>query len=402
MTDPAPAVPRGGMARRTFLKAGLGLGGLATVPLGARLLLRSDRWEDNDSIWVQRAGARSPRPPLEGTRRFDVLIIGGGLTGLSTGMHVKQRFEGYRVGLLEARWLGFGASGRNAGIMGDTTHAGVMPGTEDNVRFVRGIIARHGIDCDLHGEELIDPYRLVGGLARVNDRLGVEIYEGSQVLEVTPGRPVRVRGAGFEARADRLVLATNGYTPRLGFLAREMMPLHTAAIVTRPIPAEVGELPMALGETIRGGTNFYWGRSLPDRRLLLGGGIRYSYDNGLDFDGARHLYPVLARVLRRMQPRLRFEVAYRWSGPLGVFADARPRLGRLGKHGNILYGVGYAGEGVTMAVRFGEFISGMIDGREPPAWTLLAAPRWYPSFEPLRYIGINAAIHLGDLGLVQL
>ncbi len=52
-------------------------------------------------------------PRLEGALKADVCVIGGGFTGLSAALHLAER--GYRVALLEAQRVGFGASGRNGG-----------------------------------------------------------------------------------------------------------------------------------------------------------------------------------------------------------------------------------------------------------------------------------------------
>ncbi len=52
-------------------------------------------------------------PALEGEVSVDVCVIGGGLTGVSTALHLAER--GYKVALLEAERIGWGASGRNGG-----------------------------------------------------------------------------------------------------------------------------------------------------------------------------------------------------------------------------------------------------------------------------------------------
>ena len=52
----------------------------------------------------------------QGDLNCDVCVIGGGFTGLSTALHLAQR--GYNVQLLEAQRIGFGASGRNGGQVG--------------------------------------------------------------------------------------------------------------------------------------------------------------------------------------------------------------------------------------------------------------------------------------------
>lgn len=52
-------------------------------------------------------------PLLEGEVSVDVCVIGGGFTGLSAALHLAER--GYKVALLEAERIGWGASGRNGG-----------------------------------------------------------------------------------------------------------------------------------------------------------------------------------------------------------------------------------------------------------------------------------------------
>jgi glycine/D-amino acid oxidase-like deaminating enzyme len=52
---------------------------------------------------------------LCGARCFDICVIGGGVTGLSTAYHLKRLAPELRVAVLEAQVVGFGASGRNAG-----------------------------------------------------------------------------------------------------------------------------------------------------------------------------------------------------------------------------------------------------------------------------------------------
>jgi gamma-glutamylputrescine oxidase len=53
---------------------------------------------------------------LEGSETADVCIIGAGYTGLSSAIHLAER--GYKVIVLEAETVAFGASGRNGGHVG--------------------------------------------------------------------------------------------------------------------------------------------------------------------------------------------------------------------------------------------------------------------------------------------
>ncbi len=111
--------------------------------------------------------ARSPReagPSLGGSARADIAIIGAGLTGLWTALHVKDANPSLDVAIVEQGRCGFGASGRNAGMLSDTidhTHGLAIEhfGHEEarrlallgreNVRQMLGWLERHGIDCDL-------------------------------------------------------------------------------------------------------------------------------------------------------------------------------------------------------------------------------------------------------------
>jgi gamma-glutamylputrescine oxidase len=69
-----------------------------------------------DSWYAASANRELGFPALAGELDTDVCIIGGGYTGLSTAIHLRQR--GYRVVLLEANRIGWGASGRNGGHVG--------------------------------------------------------------------------------------------------------------------------------------------------------------------------------------------------------------------------------------------------------------------------------------------
>ena len=72
------------------------------------------------SFYVATATPLAPFAALQGDTRADVCVIGGGYTGLSAALHLRQR--GYDVVLLEAHRVGFGASGRNGGQVGSGQH----------------------------------------------------------------------------------------------------------------------------------------------------------------------------------------------------------------------------------------------------------------------------------------
>ncbi len=67
------------------------------------------------SYYVDSAGRRAglAREPLRGDYETDVAVVGGGIAGCSAALHLAKR--GYRVALVEAREIGYGASGRSGG-----------------------------------------------------------------------------------------------------------------------------------------------------------------------------------------------------------------------------------------------------------------------------------------------
>jgi glycine/D-amino acid oxidase-like deaminating enzyme len=65
------------------------------------------------SMWRETYGPYTPGPPLEGDRKVDVAIIGGGFTGLTTAYELRRADPGLDVAVLEARDIGYGSSGRN-------------------------------------------------------------------------------------------------------------------------------------------------------------------------------------------------------------------------------------------------------------------------------------------------
>jgi glycine/D-amino acid oxidase-like deaminating enzyme len=116
------------------------------------------------SHWFDADGIPQSRPPLPGDRDADVCIVGAGYTGLWTAYYLKRADPSLRVIVLEARFAGFGASGRNGGWLsglapGDRNRLAETHGVDSVVAWQRAlnesvdevidVAAREGIDADI-------------------------------------------------------------------------------------------------------------------------------------------------------------------------------------------------------------------------------------------------------------
>ncbi len=124
------------------------------------MLLKREVHLTQNSYYEASVSRNTPAASLGGSVQADVCVIGAGLAGLSAALELRQR--GFSVALLEAKTVGWGASGRNGGqlIAGYASDAAIESQldpaaareawqvTVDALALVRQRIAEHHIDCD--------------------------------------------------------------------------------------------------------------------------------------------------------------------------------------------------------------------------------------------------------------
>jgi gamma-glutamylputrescine oxidase len=114
------------------------------------------------SYYAASAAAQPARPTLRGRQNADICVVGGGYTGLNAAL--RARALGYSVVVLEAKRVGWGASGRNGGqviwgqrqdqtmletFAGHETAKALWDLSREALTHVRGLIETHGIDAEL-------------------------------------------------------------------------------------------------------------------------------------------------------------------------------------------------------------------------------------------------------------
>ena len=114
-------------------------------------------------FWLDRPERPEARPALTGDIHADLVVVGGGLSGLWAAYEARRRFPDWSVVLVEGQRIAEGASGRNGGFVAASLTHGLGNGLarwpddlpelvrqgQSNLADIVGVIARERIDCDL-------------------------------------------------------------------------------------------------------------------------------------------------------------------------------------------------------------------------------------------------------------
>ncbi|MFD5285001.1 NAD(P)/FAD-dependent oxidoreductase [Streptomyces rubrogriseus] len=144
--------------------------------MAAGAMSRSNDWTKSLSdaqpvpYWLDDPGRPRPEAALTGTETCDLLVVGGGYSGLWTALIAKERDPERDVVLIEGREVGWAASGRNGGFCAASLTHGLSNGLtrwpDDihrleelgarNLDAIEAAVARHGLDCDFERTGEID------------------------------------------------------------------------------------------------------------------------------------------------------------------------------------------------------------------------------------------------------
>jgi glycine/D-amino acid oxidase-like deaminating enzyme len=244
----------------------------------------------------------------------------------------------------------------------------------------------------------VHPAKLLAGLARAAEQLGVEIYESTPVSAIEPRRALTPRGA---VSARWVVRATEGYTASLRGQRRALVPMNSSMVITEPLPAAAWEEIGWQGcELMSDEAHVYvYLQRTADGRIAIGGrGLPYRFGSRTDGRGdtaARTVASLRAKLTAMFPASAGVALDHAWSGVLGVPRDwcpsieADPQLG-LARAG------GYVGEGVAAANLAGRTLRDLILGEDSELtrlpWVGRRPRRWEP--EPLRWASIHSVYGL--------
>ena len=411
------------------------------------------------SGWYAMLPPPAPANRLQGLQNADWVVIGAGVTGLGAARRLAELDPQARVVLIDEFRIGYGASGRNSGFVIDTPHLSEGFDTEHNRRISRLVMAghaelerlvrEHGISCEwsprghLHAvvekrwvgklestcrtlDSLDEEYEWLEGDALANivgthhyhaavytprtilmnpaamcQGLGdtmppnVEVFEESPVRSVEPGSPARVECAEGSIRAGNVLLTTNAFVTKLGFLQSEVFPVIACCSLSRPL--NEGELATMAGESDWGLTPAVWHgatvRRTLSNRILFRHGARFTSKFRLSDDMRRRLNNGHREAIHRRFPMLaELEMEHTWAGVICLTRDSASIFSRL--EPGVFASLGYSGIGVPRGTISGKLLAEYASGGDSDLIRdarALSGPKRLPP-KSLLGLGVSARI----------
>jgi glycine/D-amino acid oxidase-like deaminating enzyme len=249
----------------------------------------------------------------------------------------------------------------------------------------------------------VHPARLVRGLADVNERLGVSIFENSKVTKILAGTSraeAEIVTAEGSVHARFVVRATEGFTPELPHERRSVAPLYSLMIATEPQSGDFwADAGLSHYETFADARHLIiYGQRTSDNRVAFGGrGASYHFGSTVEprFDQNAKVFSFLEATLRELFPSLEGPITHRWGGPLAMARDQSPSV-IVDYQSGLASAGGYTGDGVVMTRIAASALADLIVAPDVETeFTTLPfvhhhSRQW--EIEPLRWLGINTAL----------
>src|SRR5579859_1729487 len=366
----------------------------------------------------------SPRnPSLSENIEADLVVIGGGCTGLSAALHAAQR--GYRVVLLEGGRIGWGASGRNGGQIIPGLRQGPrqlakLYGREEAKRLfalavsardlVAGLIEKFAIPCDLaltghlHAEVSADldslkreaefardamdyPHLAVLDKTQLAEELTSSHYSGA-LLDRQGGHFHPLNYAlGLAKAAQDLSVTIYEDSPVIDLIYKDKVIAKTArgSVTARhgvlACDALLGKLnPGLAGRIMPIASHVVTTAPLSPEQVPIRHNhavsdsyfsvnyYRMTADNRLLFGGGERYFPrntnqiepIVRKPLEKIFPQLRgIPIEHAWGGMVSVTTSRLPDIGRLGP---LFYAQGYSGQGAILSTLAGKLLADALAG----------------------------------------
>jgi len=214
----------------------------------------------------------------------------------------------------------------------------------------------------------IQPAKLVRGLKKVAQNLGVEVYENTNMTSLLEGQPATVTTDNGQVVADKVILAVNAWLPKLfNQFNNKVVLVSSDMVITKPMPNTLKKLGLDHGAPVidsRIFVNYY--RTTEDGRLMLGkGGNYFSFNNQVreKFNKESGYKSILNNSLTHFFKNHSFEIERTWTGPSDRSVTGFPFFGVMPSTQNIFYGAGYSGNGIVQSYLGGKILASLVLGK---------------------------------------
>lgn len=365
--------------------------------------------------WQQSATGATPQPAasIVSGDVADVVIIGGGFAGLATACRIVDRRPETRVTLLEANHVGYGASGRNGGLLSplaapiwlagalrdkrqadamrllyeashaaahwaharapeaevEATHLALSPQgslTRAGVREVVNIVGASGIPLDDAGVRAVNgdaciaahtvhPYKLACGLAAYARQKNVRIFEHCRVRSVrATGNSARISlGNDVTLQAGKVVIATNAYSTSLELdCPAPGKIVRNFMLATEPLSAlHLKQLARSDDFVVELNRKYIFYR-LHEGRLVFGGIDKFGASPAADdFEIPARIRETLTREINaRFGGGSKIAISHAWGGRFHMTPTDLPVIGPACGKPAIIFNIGYGGTGVALTL----------------------------------------------------
>lgn len=233
-------------------------------------------------------------------------------------------------------------------------------------------LAENGMKGPFHGALTnpvgfaLNPMKYAQGLARAAEQAGARIFAQSPVERIERNARYHLRTAHGSVTAEKLIVATNGYSSDdlPDWLSARYLPVQSNVIVTRPLTeAEIAAQGWSTAQMCFDDRIFlHYFRLMPDRRMLFGmrGGLQSS-----PAADARMTAKTRAHFDRMFPRWADVETEFQWTGLLSFSPGLTPFAGPIPDMPGAFAALSYHGNGVAMASYCGAILADLALGRHP-------------------------------------
>lgn len=330
---------------------------------------------------------------LENPSDCDIVIVGGGLAGLSTAIGIMEMSPFANVTILEANTVGYGASGRSGGLMSplaapvwlltaqhNADHAWAIAYlralVDDAANWIKQTIPESEIKSETlsleamgkltglglealsgildHGQiahrlnanpsrpgcdalsmacHTVNPFGLVQGLARHARALGVKIHEGVEVARIedcVSGAYVLLAN-GHAVCADTVVVCTNAYSDQIAMAGKARgKVVSNYMLATKPLSAATQAIIAKSGRFTVELNGAYVSYRLHEGRLIFGGIDKLGRPGGGGYHVPDGVLTALKALMQQTFPGIEpLEIDQAWAGQHHLTATNLPDIRRL-------------------------------------------------------------------------